>query len=88
MDFVVFVNAEKDFLVEQVQLPNNTILIPEKGVFDFSQMEDFVEYKFSIFYSNGKIENAILLSIGKEEDGTPMFTYDLLDDRKGDLEDD
>ena len=87
MDFVVFVNAEKDFLVEQVQLPNEKILVPEKGLFDFSQMEEFLDYKFSILYSNGKIENAVLLSIGEEEDGTPMFTYDVLDDRKGDIED-
>jgi hypothetical protein len=87
MDFVVFINCEKDCLVEQIQLPSGESIFLNEPNYDFKKMEDFLSYNFSILYSNGKIENAKLVYVGEEKDGTPMFSYDLLDNRKGDLDD-
>jgi hypothetical protein len=86
MDFVVFVDSNNDNLVEQIRLPNDKIIDLTKKGYDFSEMSEFIGYNFSILYSNGKIENANLISVGKTEDGEPTFDYGLLDDRKGEVD--
>ncbi len=87
MDFVVFVDTKKNNLVEQIQLPNGTSIDLNKKPYTFDEMNEYIDYGFSIFYSNGVVENARLKSVGTDFDGTPMFMYDLLDDRKGELDD-
>jgi hypothetical protein len=85
MSFQVFINVEKDNLVEKISFSN------EKEVHLSNQMnyneilDDFIGENFVINYSDGRSECAKLISVGFEEE-KPYFTYDLLDDRKGDLE--